>query len=381
MWSWTVSQARPLRLGLAGMGVGASQLLPAMTTGEHVRLAAVGDVRQAALDQAAADYGVETHRSIEDLCRSPNVDVIWVATPSYLHAEHAILAAEAGKHVVVSKPLAITLDECAAMNAAAERHGVLLLAGHTQSMAPAIRKLAVLAQGGAFGRLGMIHTWHYTDWMYRPRLPEELDPAKGGGPVYRQASHQVDIVRLIGGGQVRSVRAMTVQLDAARGAPGSYTVYLEFADGTPATIVYSGYGHFATGELTGKQPLAERVPDAFAAADERTQKEALRSSRRGQELSLGQFGLTVVTCERADLRESPDGLWVYERGGRRELPVPRELRGAAELDEMYQAVVHGRPLSHDGRWGLATLEVCVAIHASARTRQEVLLTHQTGSSS
>jgi phthalate 4,5-cis-dihydrodiol dehydrogenase len=374
-----LTEQRPLRLGLAGMGVGASQLLPAMTTGPHVRLTAVGDLRQAARDQAAAEYGVETHASVEELCRSPNVDVVWVATPSYLHAEHAILAAEAGKHVIVSKPLAITLDECEAMNAAAERNGVLLLAGHTQSMAPAVRKMADLARSGEFGRLGMIHTWHYTDWMYRPRLPEELDPALGGGPVYRQASHQVDIVRLIGGGLVRSVRAMTVQLDAGRGAPGSYTVYLEFADGTPATIVYNGYGHFETGELTGKRSLAERVPDEFAAADERTQKEALRSSRRGQEMSLGQFGLTLVTCEQADLRESPDGLWVYERGGRREVSVPRELRGEAELEEMYQAVAHGRPLSHDGRWGQATLEVCVAIHESARTRQEVLLSHQTAS--
>ncbi|HLH25238.1 MAG TPA: Gfo/Idh/MocA family oxidoreductase [Chloroflexota bacterium] len=374
-----MSEPRPLRLGLAGLGVGASQLLPAMTTGPHVRLTAVGDVRQTALDQAAAEYGIATHRSIEELCRDPNVDVVWVATPSHLHAEHAILAAEGGKHVIVSKPLAITLDEAEAMNAAAERNGVLLLAGHTQSMAPAVRKLADLARGGVFGRLGMIHTWHYTDWMYRPRLPEELDSARGGGPVFRQASHQVDIVRLIGGGLVRSVRAMTVQLDAERGAPGSYTVYLEFADGTPATIVYSGYGHFETGELTGKRSMAERVPEAMAGADERAQKEALRSARRGQEQSLGQFGLTIVTCERADLRESPDGLWVYERGGRREIPVPRELRGAAELEEMYQAVVHGRPLSHDGRWGLATLEVCLAIHESARTRQEVVLSQQTAS--
>jgi phthalate 4,5-cis-dihydrodiol dehydrogenase len=374
-----VSEQTTLRLGLAGMGVGASQLLPAMTTGPHVRLAAVGDVRQAARDQAAAEYGVETHASVEALCESPNVDVVWVATPSHFHAEHAITAAEHGKHVIVSKPLAITLAECEAMNAAAERNGVLLLAGHTQSMAPAVRKLAELARGGEYGRLGMVHTWHYTDWIYRPRLPEELDPALGGGPVYRQASHQVDIVRLIGGGLVRSVRAMTVQLDPARGVPGSYTVYLEFADGTPATIVYSGYGHFETGELTGKRSMAERVPDEWAGADDRTKKEVLRSTRRGQEQSLGQFGLTVVTCERADLRETAAGLYVYERGGRQEIPVPRELRGEAELEEMYQAVVHGRPLSHDGRWGQATLEVCVAIEESARTRQEVLLSHQTAS--
>jgi phthalate 4,5-cis-dihydrodiol dehydrogenase len=374
-----VTQQTALRLGLVGLGVGATQLLPAMTQGPHVRLAAVADVRPQALERAAADYGVATYASVEDLCRAADVDLVWIATPSHLHAEHAIVAAEHRKHAIVSKPLAITLDECEAMNAAAERNGVHLLAGHTQSMAPTIRKLAELARGGELGRLGMVHTWHYTDWMYRPRLPEELDPAKGGGPVFRQASHQVDMVRLIGGGLLRSVRAMTVQLDPPRGAPGSYVVYLEFADGTPATIVYSGYGHFSSGELTGHHSAPERFAGMAAAGDERAQKEALRSVRRGQEQSLGFFGLTLVTCERADLRESPDGLFVYQGGTTREIPVPRELRGEAELEEMYQAIAHDRPLSHDGRWGQATLEVCLAIHESARTRQEVVLSHQTAS--
>src|SRR5262249_3904017 len=152
-----------------------------------------------------------------------------------------------------------------------------------------------------------------------------------------------------------------------------YVVYLEFVDGTPATIVYSGYGHFDTGELTSHRVAAERLPEGHGLTDEREMKEALRSTRRGQGQSLGFFGLTLVTCEHADLRESPDGLFVYERGSTRQIAVPRELRGEAELEEMYQAIVHGRPISHDGRWGQATLEVCLAIHESAHTHQEIIL--------
>src|SRR5919201_4604172 len=102
--------------------------------------------------------------------------------------------------------MGISLAEAEAMNAAAERHGVRLLAGHTQSLAPTVRKMAGVVRGGELGRLGMVHTWHYTDWMYRPRLPAELDTSLGGGPVFRQASHQVDIVRAIAGGTLRSVR-------------------------------------------------------------------------------------------------------------------------------------------------------------------------------
>jgi phthalate 4,5-cis-dihydrodiol dehydrogenase len=371
----------PLRVGLVGIGVGASQLLPALTSSPHISLVAAADVRPAALEQFAREYGARTYPSVEQLCESEHVEAVWVATPNHLHAGHVIAAAERGKHVIVSKPMAITLDEAAAMNAAAERHGVKLLAGHTQSMAPTIRKMAELVHSGELGKLGMLHTWHYTDWMYRPRLPAELDVSQGGGPVFRQASHQVDIVRYIGGGLVKSVRAMVVQLDPARGAPGAYTAYLEFADGTPATIIYSGYGHFGMSELlTGASSSPINAGAQRSAAEEAAMKEAMRYTGNQPASggnSLGLFGLTLVTCERGDMRESSDGLFVYQHGNRRQTRVADELRGAAELEELYQAVRFAKPIVHDGRWGEATLEVCLAINESARTHAEVLLERQT----
>ncbi len=364
-------------MGLVGVGVGASQLLPALTSSLHIQLVAAADVRPAALEHFAREFGTRTYGSVEELAEDARVEAVWVATPNQLHAQHVIAALERGKHVIVSKPMAITLDEAAAMNAAAERHSVKLLAGHTQSMAPTIRKMAELVHSGELGQLGMVHTWHYTDWMYRPRLAAELDVDQGGGPVFRQASHQVDIVRYIAGGLVRSVRSTMVQLDAARGAPGAYTAFLEFADGTPATIVYSGYGHFSMAELlgtAGPSPVRLRT-----AEEEAAMKESLRytGTPRAATNSLGMFGLTLVTCERGDLRESPSGLYLYKHGEVTQIPVPDELRGAAELEELYQAVRHERPIVHDGRWGEATLEVCLAIVDSARTHTDVTLSRQT----
>jgi phthalate 4,5-cis-dihydrodiol dehydrogenase len=361
--------ASPLRVGLVGLGVGARQLLPALTSRVHARLVAVADVREAAREQAARDYGAVTYESVDDLVRDSNVEAVWVATPNHLHAAHSIAALEAGKHVIVSKPMAISLEQTAAMNAAAARNRAHLLAGHTQSMAPTIRKMASLVASGELGKLGMLHTWHFTDWMYRPRLPAELDVEQGGGPVFRQASHQVDIVRSIAGRPVRSVRAMVVQLDPARGAPGAYTAYLEFEDGTPATIVYSGYGHFAMDELLGRRAAATVSP---VDGDELARKEALRNTAVASN-TLGLFGLTLVTCERGDLRESPDGLYLYERGERHNIPVEDEQRGAAELAELYHAVRFGKPVTHDGVWGAKTLEVCLAIRESAHTHSEVVL--------
>jgi phthalate 4,5-cis-dihydrodiol dehydrogenase len=372
---------QPLRIGLVGVGVGASQLLPALTSSPHIKLTAAADVRPAALEQFAREFGAQTFSTVEELCERGDVEAVWVATPNHLHAEHTIAAAERGKHVVVSKPMATTLDEASAMNAAAERNAVKLLAGHTQSMAPTIRKMADLVHSGDLGKLGMLHTWHFTDWIYRPRLPAELDVSLGGGPVFRQASHQVDIVRYIAGGRVKSVRAQVVQLDSSRQAPGAYTALLNFEDGTPATIVYSGYGHFSMGELLSGEPptsqIGVRTPLEEAAAKEAMRYSGSTNSPARGGNSLGLFGLTLVTCERGDLRESPTGLFLYRRGEVEEIPVEDELRGAAELEELYQAVRFEKPMVHDGRWGEATLEVCLAIHESARSGAEVLLSRQT----
>ena len=334
-----------MRIGLIGVGTGARQLLPTLTQHPNVRLAAAADVRQEPLQDLHERFHIKTFNSAEAMCDSDAVDAVWVATPNHLHAHHAITAANHGKHVIVSKPMAVTLEEADAMIAAAEHRGVALLAGHTQSMAPTIRRMAELVRTGDLGRLGMLHTWHFTDWMYRSRQPDEFNGARGGGPVFRQASHQVDILRMIAGRRLRSVRAATLNLDATREVPGAYTVYLEFEDGTPGTIVYSGYGHFST-------------------------------QARGKATSLGLFGMTTVFCEHGDISESSQGILIHTRDGSREIAIPDEPRGTAELDELYAAVTNGHSVQHDGRWGLATLEVCLAIHESSRTRQEVVLSRQ-----
>jgi hypothetical protein len=86
-----------------------------------------------------------------------------------------------------------------------------------------------------------------------------------------------------------------------------------------------------------------------------------------------------VTCERGDLRLSPDGLLLYGPDGPREIAVPRGVgrpgHGDA-LDLMWSALREGRRDDHDARWGKATLEVILAILQSARERREIMLSHQ-----
>jgi len=387
-----------LRLGIAGLGLASTFTLPAFAKHARVRLAAAADLRRPARERFAAEFGAKTFETIETLCASPDVDAVYIATPNDLHAEHAIVAAEHRKHVIVEKPMALTIGACEAMNAAAQRNGIYLLCGHTHSFAPPIRRMREIINSGELGRLTMLHTWNYTDLLYRPRMAWELDTRRGGGVVFVQAPHQVDIVRLLSGGLVRSVRAMTGAWATERPTEGNYAAYLEFEDGTPATLVYSGYAHFDTAELhewVGERGQA-RDPEthargraafqALGMGDATELETRLRESKRyggesprtaGGPAAHQVFGLTLASCERGDLRQAPGGLYVYGDDGRQEIPVPLEPSGAtAVIDELYEAIRTDTPPPHDGRWGEATVEVCLAILESARLRREIFLSHQ-----
>ena len=386
-----------LRLGMAGLGVASTQILPPIAKLPFIKITAAADMRMDAVAKFREQYRAEGYTSVEDLCASPNVDAVYIATPNSLHAEHAIIAARHKKHIIVEKPMAMNLAECDAMNEAADRYGVKLLCGHTHSFDPPIRKIREIVKSGELGKLCMIHSWNYNEFMYRPRMKHEL--AMTRGVVLNQGPHHVDIVRLIGGGMVRSVRAMTGVWDPAREWEGSYTCYLEFADGTPATLVYSGYGFFDTAELfdwvgEGGQHRAPetnlsvraKLREVRTAEEEEQLKEGMRfgGSREGEfshvwsgERKQPFFGHTVVSCQRGDIRQTPDGLKIYGETAQHEIQLPAGSRGReAEVEELYDAVVKGRPVFHGGRWGAATLEVCLAMLESAKQRKEILLSHQ-----
>ncbi|MCH8198790.1 MAG: Gfo/Idh/MocA family oxidoreductase, partial [Chloroflexi bacterium] len=240
----------PLRLGIAGLGVGAMNMIPELHAHPKATIAAAADPRPHALDRFRADFGGPTFATVEEMCAKADIDVVYVMTPDALHAEHAIVAAEHGKHVMLDKPMGLTLEECDRVIEAAERNRVWVLVGHTQSLDPPILKMAQIAQSGRLGKPVMLHTMLYSDWVYRPRTSEELMQDRGGSIVRRQGPIQVDILRMIGGGMVASVRATANIADPARPIDGSYTAFLAFEDGHAATMVYDGYAHFDSSELT-----------------------------------------------------------------------------------------------------------------------------------
>ena len=101
------------------------------------------------------------------------------------------------------------------------------------------------------------------------------------------------------------------------------------------------------------------------------------AAEAGSRAHIGWFGITVASFERGDIRQSPNGIYVYGDAGRREIEVVGGRgTGLLEMKELYEALTQGKPIVHDGRWAMATLEVGNAILQSARERREVTLTHQ-----
>jgi len=243
--------SRKLQLGVAGLGRAFTIMLPTFVGDPRIELVAAADPRGEARRRFVEDFKGRAFASVEELCADAAIEVVYVATPHQLHAEHVCLAAAGGKHVLVEKPLAVTVAECRMMIDAAAAAGIHIIVGHSHSFDAPYRRAREIIASGEVGKLGMVTALNFTDFIYRPRRPEELVTAQGGGVIFSQGAHQIDIIRLIGGGRVRSVRAFTGIWDKARGAEGGYGALLSFEDGAFANAAYSGYGHFDSDALCG----------------------------------------------------------------------------------------------------------------------------------
>lgn len=228
------ASTRPLRIGILGCANIARQFARDVAPSPAVRVVAVASRKAETAAAFAAAHGIGRHHASYDaLLADGEVDAIYLPLPNSLHAEWAIKAAAAGKHVLCEKPLALGRAEAQAMFDAARRHRVMLLEAYPYWFQPQTGDLLALLRDGAIGPVRMVQA-AFGFSIARPAGNIRMNPDLGGGALLDAGSYPMSLIRLVMGDAPQRVQADARWADT--GVDIGMTATLHFADGRRAQL-------------------------------------------------------------------------------------------------------------------------------------------------
>ena len=338
--------------GIVGAGVIAAMHADAIATLPGARLVAVTDVAAGAAAAFAAARGCAAEPDLDALLARDDVDVVCVCVPSGLHAEVGIRAAKAGKHLVVEKPIDITLEAADRLIEAARTAGVALTVISQHRFDPGLTELKRLLGEGALGRLvlGEASTKWYRTQAYYDSAGWRGTWAMDGGSLMNQGVHYVDLLRWCMG-PVTEVTAVC--------ATQAHQIEVE---DTALAIVRFGSG--AVGTILSSTAAFPGFPQRL----EITGTEGTVIIEDGQMVRRG-FG-AGARADGDDGGEDGDG----RRLGTASDPAALDVSGhAAQIADLLAAIDEGREPAVDGQAGRDALQIVCAVYESARTGRTVTL--------
>jgi predicted dehydrogenase len=237
-----------LRVGLVGYGFMGGMHSQCYGAGGDARITAVVDVEPDRRKRAEQALGCRTYADIQAMVSDTDVDIIDVCTPTYLHAEHVIAAARAGKHIMCEKPMALDLESCDAMIGEVNGSGVAMMVGQVIRFWPEYQLIKEMVDRREYGsvrwvsarRLSAPAGWAWQNWIE--------DPAKSGGAIHDLHIHDLDFIAYLIGPpgeiQTRGIAGPGGGLDTAlslgwnhEGGASSYAEgSLNMAAGFPFTM-------------------------------------------------------------------------------------------------------------------------------------------------
>jgi D-xylose 1-dehydrogenase (NADP+, D-xylono-1,5-lactone-forming) len=236
-----MSLTESLRIGILGTANIARSFTQGVRPSRSVTVAAVASRDIGKAQQFAADLGIERHfGSYESLLADREIDAVYIPLPNGLHAEWAIRAARAGKHVLCEKPLSASAAEARAMFDAAHRHGVELVEGYPYLAQPQTLKMRELLQAGVIGEARLIQASFGFTLTDRDNI--RLNPQLAGGALMDVGVYPVSLIRIIAKQRPARVQAVAHFTSDERGAAGvdsSLAATLEFAGGLLAQVTCS----------------------------------------------------------------------------------------------------------------------------------------------
>src|SRR5262245_28639646 len=228
---------------VAGAHVRGYQAYQPPPGGRPVRIAAVGSRRLEGARNLAANFGLVEAKLYTDFAKllaDPAVEVVSLCTPNGLHAAEAVVAAGAGKHLLIEKPVATTAPDLRRVLAAVETAGVTAAACFIQRWNPPVGALRGVGEQGDFGQTFLAGA---DDGFGRERPGWMRDPALAGSTFLIGAIHAVDSIRYITGEDVVEVEARAVQVGDYYGFPPTAVALVRYANGAIGTVSSSLVGH------------------------------------------------------------------------------------------------------------------------------------------
>ena len=339
---------------IVGCGVIASFHAQSIATIADARLRAVMDAVPERAERFAAELHVDSYTNLAAMLDRSDVDVVCICVPSGLHAEVGVQAAAAGKHVVVEKPIDISLEAADRLIEACRRYGVKLTVISQHRFDAGVQRLRTAVTSGRFGRLILgdaIVKWYRSPQYYASagwRATWELD---GGGALMNQGVHYVDLIQWLMGPVDRVTAHCATALHTIPVEDVALAL-LSFANGAlgvieASTAVYPGLSERL--EITGTNGTAIIEEGTVVAWEFRDEK--------GE---VGPYGAKL----RRDKMRMPAPATD---------PAARIAGHRTQLVDLLEAIATGRDPMISGEEARKPLEIILAIYQSARTGREVVL--------
>ncbi|MCA9132588.1 MAG: Gfo/Idh/MocA family oxidoreductase [Planctomycetales bacterium] len=301
----------------------------------------------------AQEFGGEATTELEQLLARDDLDVVSICSPSGAHMEPCLAAARAGKHVIVEKPLDVTLDRCDAMIEACDKAGVKLATIYPSRFHQSSKLMKQAVEAGRFGNLVLGDAyvkWFRTQEYYDSGAWRGTWQLDGGGALMNQAIHSVDLLLWLMGPAVE-VMAHTATLAHER---------IEVEDVATATV------RFANGALG----TIEATTAAYPGSLKKIELSGSHGTAILEEESIIKWEFAEQSADDEKLREEMLGR--TKTGGGAGDPSAIGHHAHAELfRDFLEAIEHDRPPAIDGREGRRSVELILAIYESAKTGQKV----------
>ena len=226
--------------GLIGCGdIAQKRVAPALRDLPNVEFVAVNRARAELAEAFAQQFGARKwYADWRDLLADPEIEAIYIATPVHLHAEQTIAAAEAGKHVLCEKPMALNVAECDRMIAACEANGVKLGIAYYRHFYPVLARVKALLAADVIGKpiLAQINAFEWNPMQPdNPRAWFITRAKSGGGPMMDFGCHRIEVLTNIFG-QIKDVKAFTDNLLFDREVEDTSAAFFKFDSGLRATL-------------------------------------------------------------------------------------------------------------------------------------------------